>query len=73
MVGGYSDINVIKTFPKLINVHVSGHHPETTPEDLQSELNEQFPEVKCESLKSKRLDLHSSLILIINRNNFKSA
>lgn len=71
VVVGNSASNTIKAVPKFVNIHVSRLEKSTTLDELEKLLRGQFPEVRCESIKSKYPELYTSFKVSVYEKNFK--
>lgn len=59
----------LKVAPKVVHLHVTRLHPETTCDDIIRYLGKEFPEVGCEMLKSRFPDHYASFKVTINSDN----
>lgn len=73
VVGNYAGSSTVKGIDRKISFHVSNLKPETTVEELQSFLVTNFPEVKCESLKSRYPESYTSFRVEIYHSNYEKA
>ncbi|KAG5899150.1 hypothetical protein JTB14_027343 [Gonioctena quinquepunctata] len=72
IVGNNSNVDV-KGVPKHVTLHVYGLNESTSTSSLTTLLKQNFPEVICESMTPKYLDLYTPYNVTIFANNFKTA
>lgn len=66
-------VSRVKGVPKTIALHVYRVSPNTSPKDLQEHLQDNFPEVECESIASKHPHVYSSFKVTIFESHFRKA
>ncbi|CAH1111612.1 unnamed protein product [Psylliodes chrysocephalus] len=71
MIIGTNNSKGIQGVPKCSPLHVCRLKPDTTAKELENRLKNNFPEVRCEILNFKGLDMYASFKVSIFENNYK--
>lgn len=71
VIGKSLEPSTVEGVEKLRAFHVSRLKPSTTTEDLQTFLNKNFRDVKCEQLQSKYPESYSSFKVLIRNDEFE--
>lgn len=73
VVGSYSGSSSVEGVDSYKALHVSNLRPDTTAEELQTFLRQNFSVVKCEKLSSRFPDAYSSFKVLIPSSEYKKA
>lgn len=73
LVGDNANAAEVKTVSKLVSLHVTRLHPDTSADSLKSVLISHFPEVLVEVLQSKYPKDYASMKVTISQDNYRHA
>lgn len=73
VVGNFQGQTSVEGVEKKIALHVNNLKPGTTAEELQDFLSKSFPEVLCESLRSRYPESYSSFKVTLSKANYEKA